>query len=123
MTQKLDEDYNETLTVDEIIENDNGTATIKMTMSDEAQGMLIRSGYQDLIEEMKMQDKVGVFEPPAEFSSEVKTIEMTDEEAQFLLETSVRNALTRGMNKGVKRFDESWDDFFAKESAEDVDDD
>ena len=109
--------------VEEIIENPDGTATIRMTMSDEAQGMLIRSGYQDLIEEMKMQDKVGVFEPPAEFSSEVKTIEMTDEEAQFLLETSVRNALTRGMNKGVKRFDESWDDFFAKESAEDVDDD
>lgn len=123
MTQKLDEDYNETLTVDEIIENEDGNATIKMTMSTKAQGMLIRSGYQDLIDEMKMQDKVGVFEPPAEFSSEVKTIEMTDEEAQFLLETSVRNALTRGMNKGVKRFDESWDDFFAKESAEDVDDD
>jgi len=69
-----------------------------------------------------MQDKVGVFEPPANFSIEAKTIEMSDEEAQMLLELSVRNALTRGMNLGVKKFDESWDDFFAKAPANDLDD-
>lgn len=109
--------------VEEIIENPDGSAKVVMNMSTESQRLLMKEGLKYLIEEMKMTDKVGVFEPPAEFSSEVKTIEMTDEEAQFLLETSVRNALTRGMNKGVKRFDESWDDFFAKESAEDVDDD
>ena len=107
------EDYKETVTVDEIVENEDGTATIKMTMSNEAQGMLIRSGYQDLIDEMKMTDKVGVFEPPANFPTEVKTIELTDHDAQFLMELSVRNALTRGMNMGVKKMSESWDDFFA----------
>jgi hypothetical protein len=122
MTQKLNDDYMETLTVDEIVENEDGTATIKMTMTDDVQNTLIRSGYQDLIEEMKMQDKVGVFEPPANFSIEAKTIEMSDEEAQMLLELSVRNALTRGMNLGVKKFDESWDDFFAKAPANDLDD-
>lgn len=116
MTQKLNEDFKETLTVDEIVENEDGTATVRMTMSDEVQGMLIRSGYQDLIEEMKMQDKVGVFEPPANFPIEAKTIEMTDEEAQMLIELSVRNALTRGMNMDVKRFGESWDEFFEKDA-------
>jgi hypothetical protein len=116
MTLALNDDYMETLTVDEIVENDDGTATIKMTMSDEVQGLLIRSGYQDLIEEMKMQDKVGVFEPPANFPIEAKTIELTDHDAQFLMETSVRNALTRGMNMGVKKFGESWDEFFEKDT-------
>ncbi len=116
MTLALNDDYMETLTVDEIVENDDGSSTIKMTMSDEVQGLLIRSGYQDLIEEMKMQDKVGVFEPPANFPIEAKTIEMTDAEAQMLMALSVCNALTRGMNKGVKRFGESWDEFFEKDS-------
>jgi hypothetical protein len=116
MTLALNDDYMETLTVDEIVENDDGTATIKMTMSDEVQGLLIRSGYQDLIEEMKLTDKVAVFEPPANFSLEAKTIELTDHDAQFLMETSVRNALTRGMNMGVKKFGESWDEFFEKDT-------
>ncbi len=114
MSDLPEEDYKETISVDEIIENDDGSATIRMTMSDEVQGALIRSGYQDLIDEMKMTDKVAVFEPPANFSIEAKTIELTDHDAQFLMETSVRNALTRGMNLGVKKFDESWDDFFSK---------
>ena len=114
MSDLPEEDYKETISVDEIIENDDGSATIRMTMSDEVQGALIRSGYQDLIDEMKMTDKVAVFEPPANFSIEAKTIELTDHDAQFLMETSVRNALTRGMNLGVKKFGESWDDFFDK---------
>ena len=114
MSDLPEEDYKETISVDEIIENDDGSATIRMTMSDEVQGALIRSGYQDLIDEMKMTDKVAVFEPPANFSIEAKTIELTDHDAQFLMETGVRNALTRGMNLGVKKFDESWDDFFSK---------
>jgi len=119
MSEETQNEYKETLTVDEIVENEDGTATIKMTMSNEAQGMLIRSGYQDLIDEMKMTDKVGVFEPPANFPTEVKTIELTDHDAQFLMELSVRNALTRGTNMGVKKFDESWDDFFAKNKDDD----
>jgi len=86
------------VTIDEFIEHEDGSATIKMEIAPELQQAIFKGGLEYLIREMKMQDKVKVL-APNEFSGEAKKWEITDEEYNALFHFGFIDAIKRGMNE------------------------
>jgi len=86
------------VTINEFIEHEDGSATIKMEIASELQQAIFKGGLEYLIREMKMQDKVKVL-APNEFSGEAKKWEITDEEYNALFHFGFIDAIKRGMNE------------------------
>jgi len=107
----------EKIVVESITDNNDGTSTMVLDLSEDVQAGIIRSAMADLLEELKA-DAV-VAEPlSGEYPEKVKTYELTDEDTQFLMEYGVRNAITRGLNGSVKKLGETWEDFFNAEGVD-----
>ena len=86
------------VTIDEFIEHEDGSATIKMEIDAKLQQAIFKGGLEYLIREMKMQDKVKVL-APNEFSGEAKKWEITDEEYNAQFHFGFIDAIKRGMNE------------------------
>ena len=86
------------IVVVEVIDHDDGSATITLDLDLETQSMLIKQGLQYLIEEMVVQDEVKVMDAN-EFSVETKTHELTDEESNALFHFGFIYAIKAGMKK------------------------
>lgn len=88
----------ETGTIDilEVKERDDGSADVEFVADDKIVQMFIRQGLDVLINTDK---KVAEVLPPEgrEFSEEAKTWELTDEQAQYLLQTGFIDALRKGL--------------------------
>jgi hypothetical protein len=91
----------ESINIDDVVEHDDGSSTIRMDLDEDVQGMLIKQGLQYLIDEMRVTDKVTVADGN-EFSKENKTHKLTNDEANALFHFGFLYAIKAGM-KG-------WDD-------------
>ena len=83
----------------DVVENDDGSSTIRMDLDEETQSILIKQGLQYLIDEMRVTDKVTVADDN-EFSKETKTHNLTDDEANALFHFGFIYAINAGM-KGL----------------------
>ena len=83
----------------DVVENDDGSSTIRMDLDEETQSILIKQGLQYLIDEMKLTDNLKVFDAN-EFSEGTKTHNLTDDEANALFHFGFIYAITAGM-KGL----------------------
>lgn len=96
-----DEEYyksENTINVDEVIENEDGSCDLKMTISDESTRQLIAEGFRQLAEEMEA--KIVVLPVnEGQFSKDVKQYELSDGEAQLLLQLGFTRALQAGFEK------------------------
>jgi len=86
----------ESISIDEFIENEDGSATLKMDIDAETQSILIKQGLEYLIKEMKMHDKVKVVEPN-EIFSDCKTWELSNDDANALFHFGFIGAIKSGM--------------------------
>ena len=82
----------------EVIDHDDGSATITLDLDLETQSLLIKQGLQYLIEEMVVQDEVKVMDAN-QFSEKTKTHELTDEESNALFHFGFIYAIKAGMKK------------------------
>ena len=87
------------ININDVVDHEDGSATITMDLDEETQGILIKQGLQYLIDEMKVTDKVTVADDN-EFSKETKTHNLTDDEANALFHFGFIYAITAGM-KGL----------------------
>ena len=90
----------ESVRVNEVIDHDDGTSTIKMDIDGPTSKILMKQGLQYLIDEMKMHDKVMVLEPN-EFEGDAKTWELSDDDANALFHFGFIYAVKAGM-KGME---------------------
>lgn len=84
--------------ITEVIDHEDGSATIMMDLDEETQGMLIKQGLQYIIDEMRNTDKVKVLDAN-EFSDTNKTYELTDEDANALFHFGFLYAIKAGMEE------------------------
>ena len=84
----------------DVVDHEDGSATIRMDLDEETQGILIKQGLQYLIDEMRVTDKIKVLDPN-EFSKETKTHKLTDDEANALFHFGFLYAIKAGM-KGLE---------------------
>jgi len=82
----------------EVKDNPDGSASVTMDITPEAQQALMKQGLQYLIEEMKMADKVIALEAN-EFSGNTKTWELSDDDANALFHFGFIKALKMGMGE------------------------
>jgi hypothetical protein len=83
-------------------ENEDGSVTMEMDISEEAQGLLLRAGFRSMLSEYKDKDKVIVVKPTPEFSENVKDAikhELTDEESHLLLQLGFTKILDDAMKQ------------------------
>ena len=90
----------ESINIDEVVEHEDGSSTIKMDLDEDVQGMLIKQGLQYLIDEMRATDKVTVLDAN-EFSEGTKTHKLSDDEANALFHFGFLYAIKAGM-KGLE---------------------
>jgi len=84
------------ISVEKITENKDGSADVIINISDEATKSLLVEGMKQIVEETKA--KVVVLPvKEGQFSSDVKQYELTDEEAQLLLQMGFVKAMERGL--------------------------
>jgi len=81
--------------VDKIEDNEDGSATMTFTADDDVMASFIREGFRVIVEETKA--KVVVLPPVQPFTEDAKKYELTDEEAQLLIQMGVISALKRGL--------------------------
>lgn len=90
----------EAISINDVVEHDDGSSTITMDLDEPTQGILIKQGLQYLIDEMRATDKIKVLDPN-EFSKETKTHKLTDDEANALFHFGFLYAIKAGM-KGLE---------------------
>ena len=90
----------ESINIDDVVEHDDGSSTIRMDLDEDVQGMLIKQGLQYLIDEMRVTDKVTVADGN-EFSKETKTHQLSNDEANALFHFGFIYAIKAGM-KGLE---------------------
>ena len=90
----------EAISINDVVEHDDGSATLRMDLDEETQGMLIKQGLQYLIDEMKVTDNIKVLDAN-EFSEGTKTHNLTDDEANALFHFGFLYAIKAGM-KGLE---------------------
>ena len=90
----------EAISINDVVEHDDGSATLRMDLDEETQGILIKQGLQYLIDEMRVTDKIQVLDPN-EFSKENKTHKLSDDEANALFHFGFLYAIKAGM-KGLE---------------------
>ena len=90
----------ESINIDEVVEHEDGSSTIKMDLDEETQSILIKQGLQYLIDEMRVTDKVEVLDAN-EFSEGTKTHKLSDDEANALFHFGFLYAIKAGM-EGLK---------------------
>jgi hypothetical protein len=86
----------EAISINDVVEHDDGSSTITMDLDETTQGILIKQGLQYLIDEMRVTDKVRVVDDN-EFSKETKTHELSDDEANALFHFGFLYAIKAGM--------------------------
>ena len=89
------------ISINDVVEHDDGSSTIRMDLDEETQGILIKQGLQYLIDEMKVTDNMKVLSAN-EFSEGTKTHNLTDDEANALFHFGFIYAITAGM-KGLEQ--------------------
>ena len=85
----------ESIKIDEIKDNEDGSATMTFTADDDVMASFMREGFRVIAEEAKA--KVVVLPPVQPFTEDAKKYELTDEEAQLLIQMGVISALKRGL--------------------------
>ena len=90
----------ESINIDEVVEHEDGSSTIKMDLDEETQSILIKQGLQYIIDEMRATDKVTVLDAN-EFSEGTKTHKLSDDEANALFHFGFLYAIKAGM-EGLK---------------------
>ena len=88
----------ESINIDEVVEHEDGSSTIKMDLDEDVQGMLIKQGLQYLIDEMRATDTVTVLDAN-EFSEGTKTHKLSDDEANALFHFGFLYAIKAGMER------------------------
>ena len=88
------------ISINDVVEHDDGSSTIRMDLDEETQGILIKQGLQYLIDEMKVTDNIKVLDAN-EFSEGTKTHNLTDDEANALFHFGFLYAIKAGM-KGLE---------------------
>ena len=88
------------ISINDVVEHDDGSSTIRMDLDEETQGILIKQGLQYLIDEMKVTDNMKVLSAN-EFSEGTKTHNLTDDEANALFHFGFLYAIKAGM-KGLE---------------------
>ena len=73
----------ESINIDDVVDHDDGSTTIRMDLDEETQSILIKQGLQYLIDEMRVTDNIKVLDAN-EFSEGTKTHNLTDDEANAL---------------------------------------
>ena len=86
--------------INDVVDHEDGSATITMDLDEETQGILIKQGLQYLIDEMKVTDNIKVLDAN-EFSEGTKTHNLTDDEANALFHFGFLYAIKAGM-KGLE---------------------
>jgi hypothetical protein len=86
----------ESINIDDVVDHDDGSTTIRMDLDEETQSILIKQGLQYLIDEMRVTDKVTVADGN-EFSKETKTHKLTNDEANALFHFGFIYAIKSGM--------------------------
>lgn len=82
------------ITIEEIVENEDGSASVHCFLSNEATSILIREGFRELIGESEV---VVIPAKKGQFPRAIKQYELTDEEAQTLLQLGFIQSLRVGM--------------------------
>ena len=90
----------EAISINDVVEHDDGSSTITMDLDETTQGILIKQGLQYLIDEMQVTDKVTVADGN-EFSKETKTHQLSNDEANALFHFGFIYAIKAGM-KGLE---------------------
>ena len=90
----------EAISINDVVEHDDGSSTITMNLDEHTQGILIKQGLQYLIDEMRVTDKVRVVDDN-EFSKETKTHQLSNDEANALFHFGFIYAIEAGM-KGLE---------------------
>lgn len=80
----------------EVTDMPDGSARVTMDIDASAQKALIKQGLEYLIKEMRMQDKIMVMEPN-EFLPNVKTWDLSDDDANALFHFGFIDAIKRGL--------------------------
>ena len=88
----------ESINIDEVVEHEDGSSTIKMDLDEETQSILIKQGLQYLIDEMRVTDNVEVLDAN-EFSEGTKTHKLSDDEANALFHFGFLYAIKAGMER------------------------
>lgn len=91
------EEDHQMITIDEVTENEDGSADLNITITDETSRQLIAEGFKEFAEEAK--EKIVVLPvKEGQFSKNVKQYELSDEEAQLLLQMGFVRALKAGLD-------------------------
>ena len=84
--------------IEEVIDHEDGSATVRMDISERVQRLINKQGLEYLIKEMRMHDKIEVLEANS-FTSDAKTWELSDEELNALFHFGFIAAIRAGMGE------------------------
>lgn len=80
----------------EVIDMPDGSTKVSMDLEPEMQKMLIKQGLEYIIKEMKMHEKIKVMDCN-EFSEDVKTLDLSDDEYNALFHFGFISAIKNAM--------------------------
>jgi len=87
--------------VEEVIENEDGSATIRFNMDDYLIPLFIRQGIRAILDEKKAQIVVLPDEEPV--NKDAKVIELSDDEAQLFIQMGMLDAIKKGIDEVVEK--------------------
>ena len=80
----------------EVIDMPDGSTKVSMDLEPEMQKMLMKQGLEYIIKEMKMHEKIKVMDCN-EFSEDVKTLDLSDDEYNALFHFGFISAIKNAM--------------------------
>ena len=88
--------------IGDIVEHEDGSATFQVEMSEELMATYLRMGLELMIPD-EFKDKVSVQKPSFSIEKELRTVELTEEEANYLVNLGVNDVLRKHIASQTKK--------------------
>ena len=88
--------------VENIVDNDDGSATMTISMDDDTSSMLLREGIR-LAMPKKYRNKIMVIPPDDIIDPKIKTVELPEDEINCLIELAIIDMLRKYIKNNSKK--------------------